>query len=215
MKRYLPLIILLVVGVLAGVGVRACSNRTSSNSLAADGTGEPAASAGAPAAPFADCRALTSAPPEASGAAAAAATDIALPTAELSCFGGGKLRLADVRGPAVINLWGSWCPPCREELPSVNAVAQRTAGLVHFLGVNTRDSRSDGEAMTSEFGLSFANVFDQGEQVRVALKQPGLPVTLFVDSAGKVVHLYNGTALDEARLADLVKRQLGVAVPVG
>ena len=86
---------------------------------------------------------------------------------------------------------------------------------MHFLGVDTRDLRSDGEAMVSEFGLSYPTVFDQGEQVRVALKQAGIPVTLFVDSAGKVVHLYNGTALDEAGLAALVKQHLGVAVPVG
>lgn len=212
MKRYLPLIIILVLGVLAGAGVRAYKDRSSSSS---DGAGEPVGSAAPPAMSFADCRALTAPPAEAAGGKASAPTKVTLPTTELSCFGGGKLRLADVRGPAVINLWGSWCPPCREELPAVNAVAQRTAGLVHFLGVDTRDTRSDGEAMVSEFGLSYPNVFDQAEQTRIALKRTGLPVTLFVDSAGKVVHLYNGTALDEAGLAALVKQHLGVAVPVG
>ncbi|GIF52910.1 thiol-disulfide isomerase/thioredoxin [Asanoa ferruginea] len=138
-----------------------------------------------------------------------------LPAAELSCFGGGNLRLADVRGPAVINLWGSWCEPCRDELPAINAVAQRTDGLVHFLGVDTRDLRSDAEDMVTEFGLTYPSVFDQGEQVRIALKQAGIPVTLFVDSTGKVAYLYNGTRLDEATLSNLVKQHLGVAVPVG
>ncbi|GAA1879822.1 TlpA family protein disulfide reductase [Asanoa iriomotensis] len=211
MKRYLPLVVLLVVGVLAGVGVRACSNKPSSSSDSA----EPVGSAGPPATSFADCRALTAPPKEASAGKGTAATDIALPAAELSCFGGGNLRLADVRGPAVINLWGSWCTPCREELPAVNAVAQRTTGLVHFLGVDTRDLRSDGEAMVSEFGLTYPNVFDNGERARIGLKLAGIPATLFVDKAGKVVHLYNGAPLDEAGLADLVKRHLGVAVPVG
>ena len=115
----------------------------------------------------------------------------------------------------MINLWGSWCGPCREELPAVNAVAQRTTGLVHFLGVDTRDDRSDGEDMVSEFGLVYPSVYDKSEQVRIALKQGGIPVTLFVDSAGKVINLYNGTALDEATLSGLVQQHLGVAVPVG
>lgn len=212
MKRYLPLLVLLVVGVLAGVGVRACSNRSSPS---ADGA-EPVGSAGPPATSFADCRALTTPPKESAGARGAGKpTDITLPAAPLSCFGGGNLRLTDVRGPAVINLWGSWCTPCRAELPAVNAVAQRTTGLVHFLGVDTRDSRSDGEAMVSEFGLSYPTVFDNGEKARIGLKLAGIPATLFVDSAGKVVHLYNGAALDEEGLTDLVEKHLGVAVPVG
>ncbi|MEV0718324.1 TlpA disulfide reductase family protein [Asanoa sp. NPDC050611] len=212
MKRYLPLFVLLVAGLLAGVGVRSCSNRSSSDGA----TGEPVGSAAAPTVSFADCRTLTRPPKESSDAKPApAATDIALPAAELSCFGGGNLRLADVRGPAVINLWGSWCTPCREELPAVNAVAQRTTGLVHFLGVDTRDKRSDGEAMVSEFGLTYATVFDDGERARIGLKLAGIPATLFVDSAGKVVYLYNGAPLDEAGLTELVQRHLGVAVPVG
>jgi len=215
-RRYLPLVVILVVGLLAGVGVRSCSNRSSSDS---SGAGTPAGSAGAPSASFADCRALTASPQEAADAPGASATGAAatfvLPAAELSCFGGGNLRLADVRGPAVINLWGSWCEPCRDELPAIDAVAQRTHGLVHFLGVDTRDLRSDAEDMVTEFGLTYPSVFDQGEQVRIALKQAGIPVTLFVDSAGKVVHLYNGTRLDEATLSNLVKQHLGVAVPVG
>jgi hypothetical protein len=69
--------------------------------------------------------------------------------------------------------------------------------------------------MVTEFGLTYPSVFDQGEQVRVALKQAGIPVTLFVGSEGKVIYLYNGTRLDEATLSELVKQHLGVAVPVG
>ncbi|GIF77098.1 TlpA family protein disulfide reductase [Asanoa siamensis] len=213
MKRYLPLIVLLVVGVLAGVGVRSCNERSSSSSSSATDA-EPAGSAQAPAASFADCREVTT-PPKDAAPAGGAVTTIALPAASLSCFGGGNLRLADVRGPAVINLWGSWCTPCREELPAFNAVASRTAGLVHFLGVDTRDKRSDGEDMATEFGLTYPSVYDQSEQVRIGLKQAGIPVTVLVDSAGKVAHLYNGARLDEAGLVKLIKQYLGVAVPVG
>ncbi|MEV4536867.1 TlpA disulfide reductase family protein [Asanoa sp. NPDC049518] len=212
MKRYLPLVVLLVVGLLAGIGVRSCSNRSSPSS---SGDAAPAGSAAPPDVSFADCQALTAPPPESAAVRSGAPTSVKLPTASLPCFGGGNLRLADVRGPAVINLWGSWCEPCRAELPAVDAVAKRTTGLIHFLGVDTRDSRSNGEDMVSEFGLSYPNVFDQSEQVRIALKQAGMPVTLFVDRSGKVVHLYNGTRLDEAALTGLVQRHLGVAVPVG
>ncbi|GIF65151.1 hypothetical protein Ais01nite_31860 [Asanoa ishikariensis] len=212
MKRYLPLVVLLVLGLLAGIGVRSCSNRSSSSS---GSDAAPVGSAAPPKLSFADCQSLTAPPRESTDARSGAPTSVKLPTASLPCFGGGNLRLADVRGPAVVNLWGSWCEPCRAELPAVDAVAKRTTGLVHFLGVDTRDIRSNGEDMVSEFGLSYPSVYDQGEQVRIALKQAGIPVTLFVDKAGKVVHLYNGTALDEAALTDLVQQKLGVAVPVG
>ena len=211
MRRYLPLAILLVLGILAGVVVRAC----------ASGSGDDGAAGAAPAAApsaavsFADCRALTTPPAEAAGGGGTAGAGGGLPDIVLPCFGGEELRLADVRGPAVINLWGTWCEPCREELPAIKAVAQQTEGLVHFLGVDTRDDQSHGQDMVTEFGLPYPNVYDRGERVRIALQQPGIPVTLFVDRSGSVAHLYNGARLDEASLKALVTEHLGVAVPVG
>lgn len=206
MRRYLPLAILLVVGVLAGVAVRACAP--------ADEPADALPAAAAPPVSFADCRALTSPPPE-SPTIGGTPTGATLPDADLPCLGGGSLRLTDVRGPAVINLWGSWCPPCRDELPAFRAVAQQTTGLVHFLGVDTKDDRADGEDMVTEFGLPYPSVFDRDERVRIALAQPGLPVTLLVNSAGQVIYLHNSTRLDEASLTGLIEQHLGVAVPVG
>jgi len=205
-RRYLSLAILLVVGVLAGVAVRACASD--------DEPADALPAAAAPPASFADCRALTSPPPE-SPTSGGTPTGATLPDADLPCLGGGSLRLTDVRGPAVINLWGSWCPPCRDELPAFRAVASQTAGLVHFLGVDTKDGRTEGEDLVTEFGLPYPNVFDRDERVRIALEQPGIPITVLVNSAGQVIYLHNSARLDEASLTGLIEQHLGVAVPVG
>jgi cytochrome c biogenesis protein CcmG/thiol:disulfide interchange protein DsbE len=116
------------------------------------------------ASPFADCASL-SAPPAASSAAAPSAAVSApdrvaaavadLPDFSLPCFtGGSPVRLAALRGPAVINLWGSWCEPCRAELPVMQELADATAGRLQVVGVDTRDSRDAGASFAAEKGVS-------------------------------------------------------------
>jgi thiol-disulfide isomerase/thioredoxin len=180
--------------------------------------GDPAA------APFADCAALT-VPPAASGAPPAGGGE-ALPEVELPCFtGGAGVRLADLRGPAVVNFWASWCGPCRKELPAFQRLAQRTAGSVHVVGVDTTDRRSDAASLGEELGVTFANLFDERGTARHqlaglpsaggsgAVAGNGLPLTLLVDGQGRIRHLDSSGALDDATLTGLVERHLAVAVP--
>ena len=87
---------------------------------------------------------------------------MAMPRLRLSCLGGtGQVVLADLRGPALVNLWASWCEPCRTELPALRHYATRAAGRVAVIGVVTRDrSRDAAQSVISDLGLTFPMVAD-------------------------------------------------------
>lgn len=181
-------------------------------------TATDAGGAGA-ASPFADCATLTAPPAAISPAAAATAPNARagagtpLPAIELSCFtGGGTVGLGAIRGPAVVNLWASWCDPCRKELPAFQRLAERASGRVHVIGVNTKDTRSGAQSLGEDFQLTFPMLFDPREQLRSALQRNVLPMTLFVDHQGRIRHVADSKVLDDAALSTLVARHLGVAV---
>ncbi|TDB90825.1 TlpA family protein disulfide reductase [Micromonospora fluostatini] len=169
--------------------------------------------------PFADCAALTSVPPSA-GPDTPAPADSAgplvgqrLPDLVLPCFtGGDNVALAEVRGPAVVNVWASWCPPCREELPAFQRLAERADGRFQVIGINSRDRRTGAQSIGEDFGVRFPMLYDQGDSVQSAVERNAIPMTLFVGADGRIRHLDVSGALDDASLADLVRRHLGVRV---
>ncbi|MGN9813305.1 TlpA family protein disulfide reductase [Micromonospora sp. BQ11] len=173
--------------------------------------------------PFADCADLGTPPPSAAPAASTAPAEgapagpgvgKALPDLTLTCFTGGTpVALRDVRGPAVINVWASWCPPCRKELPAFQRLSERAAGQLRVLGVNSRDGREAAQSIGEDFGVRFPVVVDQGEAFQRALERNAIPLTVFVDGRGTVRHVDASGALDDTRLAELVRRHLDVAVP--
>ncbi|GAB4103845.1 hypothetical protein GCM10028790_28640 [Micromonospora taraxaci] len=173
--------------------------------------------------PFRDCATLGTAPTAATtpgsgtktpGTTAPAAGGQALPELTLSCFtGGAPVALRSVAGPAVINVWASWCPPCRKELPAFQRLSQRTTGQLQVVGVNSRDSRSGAQSIGEDFGVRFPILVDQGEALQRELKRNAIPLTLFVDADGRIRHIDASGALDDAQLAKLVRQHLGLTVP--
>ncbi|MEU7654662.1 TlpA disulfide reductase family protein [Micromonospora taraxaci] len=173
--------------------------------------------------PFRDCATLATAPTAATtpgsgtktpGTTAPAAGGQALPELTLSCFtGGAPVALRSVAGPAVINVWASWCPPCRKELPAFQRLSQRTTGQLQVVGVNSRDSRSGAQSIGEDFGVRFPILVDQGEALQRELKRNAIPLTLFVDADGRIRHIDATGALDDAQLAKLVRQHLGLTVP--
>lgn len=138
----------------------------------------------------------------------AAGTGEALPALELACFTGGEpFPLADLRGPAVVNLWASWCPPCREELPALQRYADAHAGEVHVLGVITDDRREAAAALADDLGLTFPALDDPDAQLQAQIGG-ALPVTLFVDAAGTVRYTHVEGELDETELDEYVTEYL-------
>ncbi|GAB7049569.1 TlpA family protein disulfide reductase [Catenuloplanes indicus] len=169
------------------------------------------------ASPFADCAALTTPIADSPAPPGDVLLD-RLPELELSCLNGGDIvALTELRGPAVINLWGSWCGPCRAELPVVQAYADRAGDRLRVLGVDTGDRQSTAEDLGRELGFRFPSLFDPNKELLTALSvaklgAPGLPTTVLIDAEGRVRGVHQTTALDEAALDRFVRDHLGVTV---
>ena len=105
------------------------------------------------------------------------------PDFTLDLLGGGQVTLSELRGKVVvINLWASWCPPCRAEMPAIEKMYQtyRDLGVV-ALGVNTtyQDSEPDAAAFVREYGLTFPIPLDRDGSVSQRYALSGLPTTFF------------------------------------
>ena len=144
--------------------------------------------------------------------AAAASVPEGLPQTALACLGGGpKVNLAGLpRHKMVINLWAQWCGPCREESPYLAEAKSRLEGKVQFFGINYTDPRED---LAIEFaglvGWTYPHVADPERTLRAALGVTGLPLTLFVDSEGRVVARHVGVIVSTEELMELVAQHLG------
>jgi peroxiredoxin len=96
--------------------------------------------------------------------------------------------LGDLRGQAVlINFWATWCPPCRAELPALQAAHERYGDRVAFLGVDVKESSDSVADFVPQFGLTFPILLDSDGAVSDRLYQVrGIPTTLFLFPDGKV-----------------------------
>ncbi len=109
---------------------------------------------------------------------------------------GETLDLAALRGSVVVvNVWGSWCPPCRKEAPVLKAVSDDLAGAdgtgdVAFVGIDTRDSDAAATAFLDNIGLTYPNVIDPDGVLLLAFKGDlnpnAIPSTLVLDRQGRV-----------------------------
>lgn len=143
---------------------------------------------------------------------AASSRGSALPDLSLPCFAGGaQVRLAALGRPAVLNLWASWCTPCRVEMPAIQRYATRAATQVTVVGVDTADTRTGAGSVIQDLGITYPNVYDERQLLLHGLGHTGLPTTLLVDAGGRVRHVYAGDPLTEASLVGLVHTYLGVA----
>lgn len=118
----------------------------------------------------------------------------------------GNLSLAELRGqPVVLNFWASWCPPCRVEAPRLER-RWRTARRqrVLFVGLNMQDLLEDARDFIDEFGLSYPNVRDSGDDVARDWGVTGLPETFFISASGRVVAHVIG-AVSERQLAEGIR----------
>jgi cytochrome c biogenesis protein CcmG, thiol:disulfide interchange protein DsbE len=147
--------------------------------------------------------------PDQPDAEAAGAT--LLPALAFDCPGGGSLDLGRAPGqPAVLNLWGSWCPPCREELPLIQEFADAAAGQVRVMGVISKDGVPQAESFAADAGVTFPNAFDGEGELMTELGLNALPYTYFLDADGALVHTEVGPVSSVEELRGLVAEHLGV-----
>lgn len=106
---------------------------------------------------------------------------------------GGPVRLADLRGrPALVNVWASWCVPCREEAPELARFDREMRGRAALVGIDFQDARGDALAFIREFRWRFPNVADPSGDLARRYGLVGLPTTFVLDAEGRIVRAMTG-----------------------
>jgi thiol-disulfide isomerase/thioredoxin len=135
----------------------------------------------------------------------------ALPAVSFPCVGGGELDLGRAPGvPTVVNLWGSWCTPCREELPLLQELADDAGDRVRVIGVISKDGVPQAESFAADAGVTFPSAFDGEGELMAQLGLNGLPYTAFLTADGTLAHSELGPVDSVDELRGLVAEHLGV-----
>lgn len=146
------------------------------------------------------------------------AVDDGLPELTLKCLGGGPdVELSSLRGPMVINLWASWCDPCRKEMPVLEEFHQDHGDRVAVLGMDVNDIYPERAlALAQDTGATYPSLVDVGGEIFsedvFSIARLGFPAFVFVDEQGKVVGSSSGGVDSVAEVVDLVDTHLGIAL---
>jgi thiol-disulfide isomerase/thioredoxin len=98
--------------------------------------------------------------------------------------------------PVFLNLWASWCFPCREEMPAINA-ASETFTDVKFVGVAIQDARADAQAFADGIGVTYTIGFDTENAVNADYQPLGLPASYIISSDGLILERIFGKVTEE------------------
>jgi cytochrome c biogenesis protein CcmG, thiol:disulfide interchange protein DsbE len=110
--------------------------------------------------------------------------------------------------PVLVNIWASWCGPCRDEAPLLASAHAEFGDRVRFLGVDILDERGSARAFMREYDWTYPSVFDASGRIRDGLGILGQPATLFYDASGELVRTWSGPLTEEV-LAEGLEEILG------
>jgi cytochrome c biogenesis protein CcmG, thiol:disulfide interchange protein DsbE len=133
-----------------------------------------------------------------------------LPNGTFELLGGGqRVSLADYRGkPMVLNFFGSWCGPCRAEMPALREVEAELGDQVTFFGLAVRpDDEGSASAFVDEMDVTYDTALDEDSQMFSEMKVLRMPTTFFVSASGTVVYSHP-TELSATKLRELIDRYL-------
>ena len=132
---------------------------------------------------------------------------------KLKCLDGSEaIKLSMIKGPAVINVWASWCASCEDELPFLKEFSKINGEKVQFIGIDVEEkSATVGANFAKKNNMSWPHLFDPDGRTS-ELFGMGIPVTWFIDQNGKVIYKKIGTIKSLSELKGLVDKYLGVKV---
>jgi thiol-disulfide isomerase/thioredoxin len=129
-----------------------------------------------------------------------------LPDIEVKTLRDGQpFDLADLAGPAVVNLWATWCAPCKRELPDFQAVHESLAGEVAFVGVNIGDDGDEAADFLDDLGITYDQYLDFDAELTAALETATLPMTLIIDADERIALSHIGPLDRDELVAQLDK----------
>ena len=133
--------------------------------------------------------------------------------APLYGFAGDFRKLSELRGkPLIINVWASWCPPCRAEMGSLERLSRRYAGRqFNMIGISTDDDANAASAFLMQAGITFDNYLDHKLTLENMLGADTIPLTLLIDAKGRVLKkIHGGRQWDSPESIKLIADTLGV-----
>lgn len=136
-----------------------------------------------------------------------------LPDAPLRGLGGDFHRLSEMRGrPLVVNVWASWCGPCREEMTSLERLSKLAPAKLKVIGISTDDDANLAREFVARAGISFSSFHDADQNLeRKVFGAAAIPVTLVVDAQGKIVQRVVGAReWDSQQSIALIESALGM-----
>ena len=130
---------------------------------------------------------------------------------ELDCLDGTTgAQLGALKGPMILNVWGSWCGPCREEIPIFRSFYEKAKDKVSLVGIDVEESSiEDGRKFVASSGITWPNLYDADGRSEEYFGL-GVPVTWFIAADGSVAGKKIGAVKDENELIALTNKYLGV-----
>lgn len=110
--------------------------------------------------------------------------------------------------PVLLNLWASWCGPCRAEMPALDAASQSHSDVL-FLGVAVEDDPDAARGFAAEIGVSYPLAIDESDRVSRRYPSPGLPATYLIGVDGVILRTVFGQ-LAEDQIDDLISETFGL-----
>jgi cytochrome c biogenesis protein CcmG/thiol:disulfide interchange protein DsbE len=104
-----------------------------------------------------------------------------------------RRQIRSLRGfPVVVNIWASWCPPCRQEGPLFQQVSSEFGRRVAFIGVDSNDAAQDARSLLERIPVTYPSFSDPSEREARRLGLAGLPATVFYDRRGNQLVIHQG-----------------------
>jgi len=130
---------------------------------------------------------------------------------KFQCLDGkSEVILEAIRGPVLINVWGSWCPPCKLEMPFLVALAQTKKVAIVGINIDEPDMATPRDFVV-QTGITWPNLFDDDGRSKGTFGM-GVPVTWFIDANGEVTYRHIGVIASQEILFAEVEKYLGIKV---
>jgi len=128
------------------------------------------------------------------------------PDFTLSDFEGHDAALSQFRGtPVLLNFWGTWCAPCRAEMPALQSFHERYGDRVAIVGINWDHEISEAREFLDNLGITYTNLIDRQGKMFVQYGLTALPTSFWIDERGVIMGYWNGAMDEETMLQGFQK----------